>query len=301
MRRLRIDSIRDVLGDDDHTGLSPSESYDSDTSGACKPLEAYLHDISKHPLLSADEEYEVAVRYVRLHRAKDREKLILVNLRLVVSVARRYFKKYRCASMMDVISWGNDGLFHAVEKFDPHKGYKFSTYAIWWIRQSIIRGSMDDSRTIRVPVHLQEAYCKIKRAKDEYIKSSGQEPTIEYLVRVTKISEPNVMAALDAVRQITYLESSVGENLTLLDLTPTPEKQEPTDLHERVQEAISSLNDREQRVIRMRFGLDDGIPHTLQETGLVFGVTRERIRQIEARALRRLRHPSRSKKLEDYV
>ena len=260
------------------------------------PVRMYLKEIGKVSLLSADEEIELAKRMEKGDEAA-KKRLAEANLRLVVSIAKRYVG--RGMLFLDLIQEGNLGLIKAVEKFDYRKGYKFSTYATWWIRQAITRAIADQARTIRIPVHMVETINKLIRVSRQLLQELGREPTPEERVRESlKISQEPVS-----------LETPIGEeeDSHLGDFIQDDNVPVPADaaaftlLKEQLVEVLSTLTDREQKVLRLRFGLDDGRARTLEEVGKEFNVTRERIRQIEAKALRKLRHPSRSRKLKDYL
>ena len=252
------------------------------------PVRMYLKEIGKVSLLSADEEIELAKRMEKGDEAA-KKRLAEANLRLVVSIAKRYVG--RGMLFLDLIQEGNLGLIKAVEKFDYRKGYKFSTYATWWIRQAITRAIADQARTIRIPVHMVETINKLIRVSRQLLQELGREPTPE------EIAEEMDMP-VDRVREILKISQDFIQD----DNVPVPADAAAfTLLKEQLVEVLSTLTDREQKVLRLRFGLDDGRARTLEEVGKEFNVTRERIRQIEAKALRKLRHPSRSRKLKDYL
>ena len=258
------------------------------------PVRMYLKEIGKVPLLSADEEIDLAKR-MEEGDVTAKQRLAEANLRLVVSIAKRYVG--RGMLFLDLIQEGNLGLIKAVEKFDYRKGYKFSTYATWWIRQAITRAIADQARTIRIPVHMVETINKLIRVSRQLLQELGRDPT------------PEVREILKIAQEPVSLETPIGEeeDSHLGDFIPDTEMMIPADaaaftlLKEQLLDVLGTLTEREQKVLRLRFGLDDGRARTLEEVGKEFNVTRERIRQIEAKALRKLRHPSRSKKLKDYL
>ena len=270
------------------------------------PVRMYLKEIGKISLLSLDEETELSKRIAEGDEtAKNR--LAESNLRLVVSIAKRYVG--RGMLFLDLIQEGNIGLMKAVEKFDAEKGYKFSTYATWWIRQAITRAIADQARTIRVPVHMVETINKLSRYQRQLTLELNREPTDEELAKKMGMSPDKVREVIKIAQDPVSLETPIGEeeDSHLGDFVPDESNMSPEDftIHEMLKEEIGdvllTLTEREEQVLRLRFGLDDGSPKTLEEVGQMFGVTRERIRQIEAKALRKLRHPSRSKKLKDYM
>jgi len=270
------------------------------------PVRMYLKEIGRIPLLSPEEEVELAKQMEKGDAAAKR-RLIEANLRLVVSIAKRYVG--RGMLFLDLIQEGNLGLIKAVEKFDYRKGYKFSTYATWWIRQAITRAIADQARTIRIPVHMVETINKLIRVSRQLLQELGREPTPEEVAREMDISEDKVREIMKIAQEPVSLETPIGEeeDSHLGDFIEDQEAQAPAEeasftlLREQLNEVLHTLTEREQRVLRLRFGLDDGQARTLEEVGQKFGVTRERIRQIEAKTLRKLRHPSRSKKLKDYL
>ena len=270
------------------------------------PVRMYLKEIGKVSLLSADEEIELAKRMEKGDEAA-KKRLAEANLRLVVSIAKRYVG--RGMLFLDLIQEGNLGLIKAVEKFDYRKGYKFSTYATWWIRQAITRAIADQARTIRIPVHMVETINKLIRVSRQLLQELGREPQPEEIAEKMDMSVDRVREILKISQEPVSLETPIGEeeDSHLGDFIQDDHVQVPLDaatftlLHEQLMEVLDTLTDREQKVLRLRFGLDDGRPRTLEEVGKEFNVTRERIRQIEAKALRKLRHPSRSKKLKDYL
>ena len=270
------------------------------------PVRMYLKEIGKVPLLSADEEIELAQRMEKGDEDA-KKKLAEANLRLVVSIAKRYVG--RGMLFLDLIQEGNLGLIKAVEKFDYRKGYKFSTYATWWIRQAITRAIADQARTIRIPVHMVETINKLIRVSRQLLQELGREPTPEEIAEEMDMSVDRVREILKISQEPVSLETPIGEeeDSHLGDFIPDDQVPVPADaaaftlLKEQLVEVLGTLTDREQKVLRLRFGLDDGRARTLEEVGKEFNVTRERIRQIEAKALRKLRHPSRSRKLKDYL
>ena len=270
------------------------------------PVRMYLKEIGKISLLSLDEETELSKRIAEGDEtAKNR--LAESNLRLVVSIAKRYVG--RGMLFLDLIQEGNIGLMKAVEKFDYEKGYKFSTYATWWIRQAITRAIADQARTIRVPVHMVETINKLSRYQRQLTLELNREPTDEELAKKMGMSPDKVREVIKIAQDPVSLETPIGEeeDSHLGDFVPDESNMSPEDftIHEMLKEEIGdvllTLTEREEQVLRLRFGLDDGSPKTLEEVGQMFGVTRERIRQIEAKALRKLRHPSRSRKLKDFL
>jgi len=270
------------------------------------PVRMYLKEIGKVPLLTAEEEVELAQRMSQGDEEAKR-KLVEANLRLVVSIAKRYVG--RGMLFLDLIQEGNLGLIKAVEKFDYEKGFKFSTYATWWIRQAITRAIADQARTIRIPVHMVETINKLIRVSRQLLQEYGREPTPEEIAKEMNIPEDKVREIMKIAQEPVSLETPIGEeeDSHLGDFIPDDEALAPSDaaaftlLKEQLMSVLDTLTKREEMVLRLRFGLDDGRARTLEEVGKEFNVTRERIRQIEAKALRKLRHPSRSKKLKDYL
>ena len=270
------------------------------------PVKMYLREIGKVPLLSAEDEIELAKR-MEEGDEEAKKKLAEANLRLVVSIAKRYVG--RGLLLLELIQEGNLGLIKAVEKFDYRKGYKFSTYATWWIRQAITRAIADQARTIRIPVHMVETINKLIRVSRQLLQELGREPTPEEIAAELKMPEERVREILKISQEPVSLETPIGEeeDSHLGDFIQDDNVPVPADaaaftlLKEQLGEVLSTLTEREQKVLRLRFGLDDGRARTLEEVGKEFNVTRERIRQIEAKALRKLRHPSRSRKLRDYL
>ena len=270
------------------------------------PVRMYLKEIGKVPLLTAEEELEIAQR-MAAGDEEARKKLSESNLRLVVSIAKRYVG--RGMQFLDLIQEGNLGLIKAVEKFDYSKGYKFSTYATWWIRQAITRAIADQARTIRIPVHMVETINKLIRVSRQLLQEYGREPTPEEIAKEMGVSEEKVREITKIAQEPVSLETPIGEeeDSHLGDFIPDDDIPAPAEaaaftmLKEQLTDVLDTLTPREEKVLRLRFGLDDGRALTLEEVGREFNVTRERIRQIEAKALRKLRHPSRSKKLKDFL
>ena len=269
------------------------------------PVKMYLKDIGKVPLLSADDEIDLARKMMDGDEDAKRE-LSVANLRLVVSIAKRYVG--RGMQFLDLIQEGNLGLIKAVDKFDYTKGFKFSTYATWWIRQAITRAIADQARTIRIPVHMVETINKVKKTNSQLLHKNGRDPTAEEIAEVLDMPVDKVREIMRVAQEPVSLETPIGEEEDshlgdfIQDDAPAPaDAASATLLKEELAHVLKTLTPREERVLSMRFGLTDGHPHTLEEVGKEFNVTRERIRQIEAKALRKLRHPTRSKKLRDYV
>ena len=270
------------------------------------PVRMYLKEIGKVPLLSAEEEIELAKR-MELGDQEAKKRLAEANLRLVVSIAKRYVG--RGMLFLDLIQEGNLGLIKAVEKFDYRKGYKFSTYATWWIRQAITRAIADQARTIRIPVHMVETINKLIRVSRQLIQELGREPSPEEIAEEMGMPADRVREILKISQEPVSMETPIGEeeDSHLGDFIEDDNVPAPADaaaftlLREQLDEVLNTLTEREQKVLRLRFGIDDGQPKTLEDVGKRFNVTRERIRQIEAKALRKLRHPSRSRKLKDYL
>ena len=280
--------------------LKMAESMDVD-----EPIKMYLREIGQIPLLSYEEEIDYAQRVLD-GEEEAKQKLIESNLRLVVSIAKKHTN--RGLKMLDLIQEGNMGLMKAVEKFEYEKGFKFSTYATWWIRQAITRAIADQGRTIRIPVHMIETINKIKKESRIILQETGKEPTAEELATKLELPVEKVKSILEMNQDPISLETPVGseEDSELGDFVEDDKFANPYDattrilLKEQLDEVLKTLNEREEMVLRYRYGLDDGSQKTLEEVGKIFNVTRERIRQIEVKALRKLRHPSRRKKLEDY-
>ncbi len=296
-----LDLEEDEEGDVDNLDISIPDSVSIED-----PVRMYLKEIGKVPLLSAEEEIELAQK-MEDGDEEAKKKLAEANLRLVVSIAKRYVG--RGMLFLDLIQEGNLGLIKAVEKFDYRKGYKFSTYATWWIRQAITRAIADQARTIRIPVHMVETINKLIRVSRQLLQELGREPTPEEIAKEMNMPVERVREILKISQEPVSLETPIGEeedshlgDFIQDDQVPVPaEAAAFTLLREQLEEVLETLTDREQKVLKLRFGLDDGRARTLEEVGKEFNVTRERIRQIEAKALRKLRHPSRSRKLKDYL
>ena len=284
------------------------ESYIySDSSNTSNAMKMYLKEIEEYPMLSAKEEVELAKAIIDSSE-EAKEKFINANYRLVVSIAKRYRKE--SVDMLDLIQAGNIGLIKAVEKYDYKKGFKFSTYATWWIKQSITRYIDDCENTIRIPVHLHQRINFVKRKKQELANVLQREPSMEELAEVCELEVDKVLDILKRDKNIVSLDTPIkeDEDSSLVEFIPSDahfgdvviHEVEQNNLREKIDEVLTGLSDQEQQVLRMRFGLDDDTPKTLEEIGKVFGVTRERIRQIEAKAIRKLRHPSRLKLLKNF-
>ena len=295
-----------ILSDEDDIDIEKIDLSVPDGIGLEDPVRMYLKEIGKVPLLSAEEEIEYAQR-MEEGDEEAKKRLAEANLRLVVSIAKRYVG--RGMQFLDLIQEGNLGLIKAVEKFDYRKGYKFSTYATWWIRQAITRAIADQARTIRIPVHMVETINKLVRVQRQLLQELGREPSPEEIAETMDIPVERVREIQKISQEPVSLETPIGEeedshlgDFIQDDNVPVPaEAAASTLLKEQLVEVLGTLTDREQKVLRLRFGMDDGRARTLEEVGKEFNVTRERIRQIEAKALRRLRHPSRSRKLKDYL
>ena len=310
---LRITSEEDdipdeeiLLSEEDEVDMENIDLSVPDGISIEDPVRMYLKEIGKVPLLSAEEEIELAQR-MEDGDEDAKKRLAEANLRLVVSIAKRYVG--RGMLFLDLIQEGNLGLIKAVEKFDYRKGYKFSTYATWWIRQAITRAIADQARTIRIPVHMVETINKLIRVSRQLLQELGREPTPEEIAEEMNMPVERVREILKIFQEPVSLETPIGEeeDSHLGDFIQDDNVPVPADaaafslLKEQLNEVLGTLTEREQKVLRLRFGLDDGRARTLEEVGKEFNVTRERIRQIEAKALRKLRHPSRSRKLKDYL
>ena len=313
---IELDDDTLLLINDDDIPMDDEEELDIDVKNIDltvpegvsveDPVRMYLKEIGKVPLLNANEEIELAKK-MEEGDEEAKKKLAEANLRLVVSIAKRYVG--RGMLFLDLIQEGNLGLIKAVEKFDYRKGYKFSTYATWWIRQAITRAIADQARTIRIPVHMVETINKLIRVSRQLLQDLGREPTPEEIAEAMDLSVERVCEILKISQEPVSLETPIGEeedshlgDFIQDENVPAPaEAAAFTMLREQLEEVLDTLTEREQKVLRLRFGLDDGHARTLEEVGKEFNVTRERIRQIEAKALRKLRHPSRSRKLRDYL
>ena len=308
LRIMDDDDIDDdiILDDEDEVEVEKIDLSVPDGVSIEDPVRMYLKEIGKVPLLSAEEEIELAKR-MELGDQEAKKRLAEANLRLVVSIAKRYVG--RGMLFLDMIQEGNLGLIKAVEKFDYRKGYKFSTYATWWIRQAITRAIADQARTIRIPVHMVETINKLIRVSRQLLQELGREPTPEEIAAEMNMPVDRVREILKISQEPVSLETPIGEeeDSHLGDFIQDDNVPVPADaaaftlLKEQLEEVLGTLTEREQKVLTLRFGLEDGRARTLEEVGKEFNVTRERIRQIEAKALRKLRHPSRSRKLKDYL
>lgn len=313
------DNDNDLIVDKDFDGVSDDELKKEDDIEMDKidlslpkgisiddPVRMYLKEIGKIPLLKPHEEIEYAKRMLEGDEIA-KQRLVEANLRLVVSIAKRYVG--RGMLFLDLIQEGNLGLIKAVEKFDYVRGFKFSTYATWWIRQAITRAIADQARTIRIPVHMVETINKLIRVSRQLLQELGRDPKPEEIAKEMEMSEEKVREIMKIAQDPVSLETPIGEeeDSHLGDFIPDEDALAPAEaaayslLKDQIEEVLGSLNEREQKVLKLRFGLEDGRARTLEEVGKEFDVTRERIRQIEAKALRKLRHPSRSKKLRDYL
>ena len=301
-----IDSFDDMSDEESSDKQNDDGVLVGEPSATDDTVKLYLKEIGSIPLLSTEEELEIAKR---AHEGDEvaRAKLSRSNLRLVVSIAKRYVG--RGMSFLDLIQEGNLGLIKAVEKFDYTKGFKFSTYATWWIRQAITRAIADQARTIRIPVHMVETMNKVKRVSGQLLHMNGREPTPEEVAEELNLPVEKIKEIMRASQEPMSLETPIGEedDSHLGDFIPDGDAKAPVEeashslLKEQLLEIMDTLSPREKKVLKMRFGIDNGRPRTLEEVGREFSVTRERIRQIEAKALRKLRHPSRSKKLKEYL
>ena len=302
----------EIVEDDGGESIAPASNEElesvlsADGISIDDPVKVYLKEIGRVPLLSAEEEVELAIRMSEGDVAA-KKRLSEANLRLVVSIAERYVG--RGMQFLDLIQEGNLGLIKAVEKFDHTKGFKFSTYATWWIRQAMTRAIADQARTIRIPVHMVETINKVKKVNSQLLHENGHEPTNEQIAEKLEMPVEKVREIMRVAQEPVSLETPIGEeeDSHLGDFIPDEDAPAPSDvashtmLKEQLAEVLSTLTPREEKVLRLRFGLEDGRSRTLEEVGKEFNVTRERIRQIEAKALRKLRHPSRSKKLKDFL
>ena len=302
----------EIVEDDGGESIAPASNEElesvlsADGISIDDPVKVYLKEIGRVPLLSAEEEVELAIRMSEGDVAA-KKRLSEANLRLVVSIAKRYVG--RGMQFLDLIQEGNLGLIKAVEKFDHTKGFKFSTYATWWIRQAITRAIADQARTIRIPVHMVETINKVKKVNSQLLHENGHEPTNEQIAEKLEMPVEKVREIMRVAQEPVSLETPIGEeeDSHLGDFIPDEDAPAPSDvashtmLKEQLAEVLSTLTPREEKVLRLRFGLEDGRSRTLEEVGKEYNVTRERIRQIEAKALRKLRHPSRSKKLKDFL
>ena len=308
-----IDDFSDDAIDDISVDIDMPKDYDSVSVSALDaksviddPVKVYLKDIGRVPLLSPEEEIELAIR-IENNDTEAKEILTKANLRLVVSIAKRHVGKGMY--FLDLIQEGNLGLIKAVEKFDYSKGYKFSTYATWWIRQAITRAIADQARTIRIPVHMVETIHKVSRTTRQLLQELGREPTTDEIAEALGMTADKVREIMKIAQDPVSLETPIGEeeDSHLGDFVEDNDSPAPSDsasyslLREQLCNILHTLTPREEQVIKLRFGLEDGRPRTLEEVGRKFEITRERIRQIEAKALRKLRHPSRSKTLKDYL
>ena len=302
----------EIVEDDGGESIAPASNEElesvlnTDGISIDDPVKVYLKEIGRVPLLSAEEAVELAIKMSQGDVAA-KKRLSEANLRLVVSIAKRYVG--RGMQFLDLIQEGNLGLIKAVEKFDHTKGFKFSTYATWWIRQAITRAIADQARTIRIPVHMVETINKVKKVNSQLLHENGHEPTNEQIAEKLEMPVEKVREIMRVAQEPVSLETPIGEeeDSHLGDFIPDEDAPAPSDvashtmLKEQLAEVLSTLTPREEKVLRLRFGLEDGRSRTLEEVGKEFNVTRERIRQIEAKALRKLRHPSRSKKLKDFL
>ena len=305
-----VDDFTETAFNDMDVVLESAESDDSDPSAdgvvTDDPVKVYLKEIGRVPLLTPEAEIDLSIK-IAAGNPYAQKRLSEANLRLVVSIAKRYVG--RGMQFLDLIQEGNLGLIKAVEKFDHTKGFKFSTYATWWIRQAITRAIADQARTIRIPVHMVETINKVKKVSSQLLHKNGHEPTAEEIAAELEMPTDKVREIMRVAQEPVSLETPIGEeeDSHLGDFIPDDEALAPADaashmlLKEQLRDVLATLTPREEKVLSLRFGLEDGRPRTLEEVGKEFDVTRERIRQIEAKALRKLRHPSRSKKLKDFL
>ena len=306
-----VEDFEEIPLDDINFDLVPDDEDDAEVPAVESvaiddPVKVYLKEIGRVPLLSPEEEIDLAIRISEGDESA-KKRLSEANLRLVVSIAKRYLG--RGMQFLDLIQEGNLGLIKAVEKFDYTKGYKFSTYATWWIRQAITRAIADQARTIRIPVHMVETINKVKKVSSQLLHTNGNEPTADEIALELDMPVDKVREIMRVAQEPVSLETPIGEeeDSHLGDFIPDDDAPAPADaashilLKEQLAEVLDTLTPREEKVLRLRFGLEDGRSRTLEEVGKEFNVTRERIRQIEAKALRKLRHPSRSKKLKDFL
>lgn len=306
-----VEDFEEIPLDDINFDLVPDDEDDAEVPAVESvaiddPVKVYLKEIGRVPLLSPEEEIDLAIRISEGDESA-KKRLSEANLRLVVSIAKRYLG--RGMQFLDLIQEGNLGLIKAVEKFDYTKGYKFSTYATWWIRQAITRAIADQARTIRIPVHMVETINKVKKVSSQLLHTNGHEPTVDEIALELDMPVDKVREIMRVAQEPVSLETPIGEeeDSHLGDFIPDDDAPAPADaashilLKEQLAEVLDTLTPREEKVLRLRFGLEDGRSRTLEEVGKEFNVTRERIRQIEAKALRKLRHPSRSKKLKDFL
>ena len=307
-----VEDMGDIKIDDIDLELSDGKAGDGSSHTSDQgitiddPVKVYLKEIGRVPLLSSEEEIELAIR-ISDGDVAAKQRLSEANLRLVVSIAKRYLG--RGMQFLDLIQEGNLGLIKAVEKFDYTKGFKFSTYATWWIRQAITRAIADQARTIRIPVHMVETINKVKKVQSQLLHQNGHEPSADEISKEIDMPVDKVREIMRVAQEPVSLETPIGEeeDSHLGDFIPDNDAPAPADaashtmLREQLSDVLSTLTPREEKVLRLRFGLEDGRSRTLEEVGKEFNVTRERIRQIEAKALRKLRHPSRSRKLKDYL
>ena len=307
-----VEDLEDIKIDDIELGIVENKDEDGSAPAAEQsmaiddPVKVYLKEIGRVPLLTSEEEVELAIR-ISDGDVTAKQRLSEANLRLVVSIAKRYLG--RGMQFLDLIQEGNLGLIKAVEKFDYTKGFKFSTYATWWIRQAITRAIADQARTIRIPVHMVETINKVKKVQSQLLHQNGHEPSPDEIAEEIDMPVDKVREIMRVAQEPVSLETPIGEeeDSHLGDFIPDNDAPAPADaashtmLREQLMEVLDTLTPREEKVLRLRFGLEDGRSRTLEEVGKEFNVTRERIRQIEAKALRKLRHPSRSKKLKDFL